>query len=201
MLCGAFVAAGCAHAPASDALATRRLLVLERDFKVFVATPLHNRDEVEQQTATLESLRLLYLDALAHTDTPTDHVLALVRIAELHLDLGARIRRLPYPAQSTRRERRAFDATLSQLALPLEAVGRGVLTQAVDYASDRGLDNRFVHRARLYQALHAAEGLTAPELAWLRKELRPKLGAVGDGQFDAPRTLLEVGRVGQSASR
>jgi hypothetical protein len=190
-----FGAAGCAHAPAvDDPLSSRRLLVLERDFSAFVAQPLRTQDDVEVQTAALEALRLSYLDALGKTDAPRDRLLCLLRIAELHLDLGARVRRLPYPAGASSSQRAAFDETLSQEALPLEAVGVGVLAQAIDYAETHGVDGRFVHRARLYRALHAGQSLDKNELAWLRREL-------GDRSFGAPRTLLEAGRVGQRAAR
>lgn len=190
------VGAGCAttSAPQHDPLSQRRLLVLERDFSAFTAQPLHGREDVEDQTAALEALRLDYLDVLSRAAHPRDRLLCLVRIAELHLDLGARIRRLPYPAGVSDDEKAKFDEALSQDALPLEAVGRGVLAQALDYADQHGLDGRFVRRARLYRSLHAGDALTSSEIKWLRREL-------ADRTFGAPRTLLEAGRVGQRAAR
>jgi hypothetical protein len=104
------------------------------------------------------------------------------------------VRRLPYPAGSSSAAKARFDAQLSQAALPLEAVGLGVLAQAIDYADTHGLDGRFVHRARLYRALHAGAPLDATEVAWLRRELV-------DRSFGAPRTLLDAGRLGQKAAR
>lgn len=186
---------GCATVDRREqALSSRRLLLLERDFSSFVAAPLATWQDVETETAALERLRLQYLDVLAKADSARDRMVCLVRIAELHLDLGARVRRLPYPRGALRSERAAFDERLSQEALPLEAVGRGVLAQAIDYADTHGLDGRFVRRARLYRSLHGGAPLAAEELAWLRSELR-------DRSFGAPRTLLEAGRVGQRAAR
>lgn len=188
-------AAGCAHVDAqADRLSQRRILVLERDFSAFIAEPLDDVDAIERQTASLEALRLEYLDVLSRSDAPRDRLLCLLRIAELHLDLSARIRRVPYPPGISDVEKKAFDEQLSQDALPLEAVGRGVLAQAVDYADTHGLDGRFVHRARLYQTLRTGEPLDADELQWLRQELVAK-------SFLAPRSLLEAGRVGQRAAR
>jgi hypothetical protein len=188
-------ALGCAHVEsASDPLSQRRMLVLERDFAAFSARPIANPEDIEQQTAALEALRLDYLDVLAKAELPRDRLLILLRIAELHLDLGARIRRVPYPAGSDDLEKRGFDEMLSQDALPLEAVGRGVLAQAIDYADTHGLDGRFVHRARLYRALANGESLSSDEIAWLQRELV-------DRTFGAPRALLEAGRIGQRAAR
>lgn len=200
-LAGAVTSVGCASSPASaparaahDPLSQRRLLVLERDFAAFTARALRGPDDVEEQTAALEALRLDYLDVLARAAHPRDRLLCLVRIAELHLDLGARIRRLPYPVGASDDEKARFDEALSQDALPLEAVGRGVLAQALDYADQHGLDGRFVRRARLYRTLHAGDALDTDEIKWLRREL-------ADRTFGAPRTLLEAGRVGQRAAR
>lgn len=191
------VATGCATSTVArqhDPLSQRRLLVLERDFATFTARSLKAREDVEDQTAALEALRLDYLDVLSRAAHPRDRLLCLVRIAELHLDLGARVRRLPYPAGITDDEKARFDEALSQDALPLEAVGRGVLAQALDYADQHGLDGRFVRRARLYRSLHTGGALNTIEVKWLRRELF-------DRTFGAPRTLLEAGRVGQRAAR
>lgn len=185
---------GCATAAPARELSQRRILVLERDFSSFTSRQLQAREDVEDQTAALESLRLEYLDVLTRAEHPRDRLLCLVRIAELHLDLGARVRRLPYPSGAGDDEKARFDEALSQDALPLEAVGRGVLAQALDYADAHGLDGRFVRRARLYRTLHAGDTLVAEELKWLRREL-------ADRTFGAPRTLLEAGRVGQRAAR
>jgi hypothetical protein len=184
----------CAHAPTPPELSARRLLVLERDFAAFTSRPLRSIDGIEPATAALEALRLDYVDTLSRAESPRDRLLCLVRIAELHLDLSARIRRIPYPRGTSEVERRAFDDVLSQEALPLEAIGRGVLAQAIDYADTHGVDGRFVHRARVYRALHAGEILDRDELRWLRREL-------ADRTFGAPRTLLEAGRIGQRAAR
>ncbi|MCC7071864.1 MAG: hypothetical protein IT383_11115 [Deltaproteobacteria bacterium] len=185
--------AGCASTP-RPALTVRRLAVLEHDLRAFTGTKLATLDDVERELRELEELRLVYLDTLATEVAPRERVLCLVRIAELHLDLGARVRRVPYPAGSTEVERAAIDDHLSQQALPLEAVGRGVLAQAVDFAAAHGVDDRFTRRARLYQRIHAGEALGRSDLAVLRSELVART-------FAAPRTLLEAGRIGQRAAR
>ena len=188
--------ASCAHAPVDQAppLTVRRLAVLEHELHAFTGTPLRTLDDVERQLRTLEELRLSYLDALTNAVLPRDRILCLLRIAELHLDLGARVRRVPYPAGASEAERRRFDDVLSQQALPLEAVGRGVLAQAVDDATAHGVDDRFARRARLYQRIHAGESLDRADLTVLRDELAART-------FVAPRTLLEAGRIGQRAAR
>ncbi|OGQ26248.1 MAG: hypothetical protein A2138_04325 [Deltaproteobacteria bacterium RBG_16_71_12] len=187
--------AACAHAPApTSALTVRRLAVLEHDLRAFTGTRLTSLDDVERELGALEELRLAYLDTLAVEVAPRERVLCLLRIAELHLDLGARVRRVPYPAGASEAERRSLDDLLSQQALPLEAVGRGVLAQAVDEAAAHGVDDRFARRARLYQRIHAGESLDRADLAVLRSELAART-------FTAPRTLLEAGRIGQRAAR
>lgn len=205
--------AGCAtpsgKAARDERLAERRLLVLEEEFADFTARRLDRSDEgeplgafetlaeVDKETARLEGLRLRYLDLLGPHANDRQRVVAMVRIAELHFDLGARIRRLPYPPSATPAEQRAYDERLARLAAPLEAVGRGVLDQVLDYAERRGFDGRFVRRARLYAALHGEppRALDEAELRALRHELaRP-------APYGAPRRLLETGRVGQRASR
>ena len=196
LLVSLLLGAACAHAPAGDTtqLSSRRLAVLEHEVRAFTATRLGSLDDVEREVRALEALRLAYLDTLAQAAPPRDRMLSLVRIAEIHLDLGARVRRVPYPAGATEAERRAFDDVLSQQALPLEAVGRGVLAQAVDFAGTHGVDDRFARRARLYQRIHAGESLTRADLTLLRGELAAHT-------FVAPRTLLEASRIGQRAAR
>lgn len=187
--------AACAHAPAApSALTVRRLAVLEQDLRTFTGTRLTSVDDVERELGVLEELRLAYLDTLAVEVAPRDRVLCLLRIAELHLDLSARVRRVPYPIGAGEEERRAFDDLLSQQALPLEAVGRGVLAQAVDEAEAKGVDDRFARRARLYQRIHAGHSLDRADLVLLKSELAART-------FMAPRTLLEAGRIGQRAAR
>lgn len=186
----------CAHVPGGDAapLSARRLAVLEHDVRAFTAVRLTSLDDVDREVRTLEALRLAYLDTLAMVTPPRDHLLCLVRIAEIHLDLGARVRRVPYPPGATEAERAAFDDVLSQQALPLEAVGRGVLAQALDFAGSHGVDDRFARRARLYQRIHGGDALDRADLAVLRAELSAHT-------FVAPRTLLEASRIGQRAAR
>ena len=193
--------AGCATS-ASSAQATsdsRRLRALERSFHGFVAVKLHNLEEVEDATARLEQLRLDYLDALTDPGSDErDRLWAMLRLAELHLDLSARIRRVPYPSSGADVDARAaFDATLSQRALPLEATGKGVLEQIVLRADRAGVDGRFVARARLYLHLHPQQGSVAlddADVALLQQELMAST-------FRAPRSLLEAGRLGQRAAR
>jgi hypothetical protein len=186
----------CAHAP-SPPDPVRELRVLDASFASFTAGRLYGVDDAEAAVARLESIRLDWLavvgagDGVARGDERT---LALLRLAELHLDLAARIRRIPYPAGVDDDERRAFDATLSRLALPLEATGQGVLAQITDRAARGGGDGRFVRRARLYQRLHGGHPLGADDVRVLTAELEATT-------FRAPTTLLQAGRIGQRASR
>lgn len=167
----------------------RRLRALERSFHAFVAASLTDEAAIEPAVARLEALRLDYLDALSASTDENDRLLALVRLAELHLDLSARIRRVPYVGVD---DSRAFDARLSARALPLEATGLSVLSQVAERGVDD--DNRFVQRARLYLHLHTDAVLTEADLDVLREELV----AVS---FRAPRSLLDTGRIGQRAAR
>lgn len=197
--CVVDVGVGCATPQASqEQRDTRRLRALERSFHAFTATKLKDFDDVETATTQLEQLRMDYLDALSDTSSAEkDQLLALLRLAELHLDLGARVRRVPYPAHLDERQQRQFDVRLSALALPLEATGQGILEQIVQRADRDGVDGRFVHRARLYLHLHAHKGdvlLDDDDVAVLRQELVAQT-------FRAPRSLLEAGRVGQRAAR
>lgn len=167
----------------------RRLRALERSFHAFVATALVDEQAIEPAVARLEALRLDYLDALTTSVDEHDRRLALVRLAELHLDLSARIRRVPYAGADNRQ---AFDARLSARALPLEATGISVLEQVVERVDDD--EDRFARRARLYLHLHTDAVLTEADLDVLREELV----AVS---FRAPRSLLDTGRIGQRAAR
>ncbi|MDP2341232.1 MAG: hypothetical protein Q8O67_09755 [Deltaproteobacteria bacterium] len=191
-------AVGCATAATTQSSRdTRRLRALERTFHGFVAVKLHDLEEVEDATARLEQLRLDYLDALTEPSSDErDRLLAMLRLAELHLDLSARIRRVPYPSTDLA-ARAAFDATLSQHALPLEATGKGILEQIVQRADRAGVDGRFVARARLYAHLHPQQGTVAlddADVGVLQQELMAST-------FRAPRSLLEAGRLGQRAAR
>lgn len=208
---GALGLGGCAHraaqkGPSEDQL-ERRLLVLESEFADFVAVRL-DRDgdgeragtpemiaNVELETAALEGLRLRYLDVIEQAGLHRPRVIAMVRLAELHLDLASRTRRLPYPPDATPVEKKAWDERLSRLALPLEAVGLGVLEQVDEYAEHRELDGRFIRRARVYLALHTSRPLGRDEIATLNRELLAR------GPYGGPRRLLEAGRVGQRAAR
>lgn len=203
LLCACAVdVAGCATAQQMQSQQqqrdTRRLRALERSFLAFTAQKLKDLDDVEAATAVLEQLRMDYVDALsAGSSAEGDQLLALLRLAELHLDLSARIRRVPYPHNLDERGQRQFDVRLSALALPLEATGQGILEQILQRADRGGVDGRFVQRARLYLHLHAHQGdvlLDDDDVALLRKELVAQT-------FRAPRSLLEAGRVGQRAAR
>jgi hypothetical protein len=193
----------CAHAPSTPD-PVRELRVLDASFASFTAGRLHGVDDAETAVARLESIRLDWLavlgadDGVARGDDGVargdEGTLALLRLAELHLDLAARIRRIPYPAGVDDNERRAFDAMLSRLALPLEATGQGVLAQITARAARGGGDGRFVRRARLYQRLHGGHPLGADDVRVLTAELEATT-------FRAPTTLLQAGRIGQRASR
>lgn len=200
----------CAHdgARKTPPDAARHLLVLERDFARFTGTALDVDDDgrpldaeaallrTDRALADLERLRLRYLDLL-RDDVPAEtRVRALVRLGELHLDLGARVRRLPYPSEVARADKVAFDARLSRLALPLEATGLGMLDQALVLATKEGVTGRMVARARLYLALHRDRApLDDAQIATLESEL------TSGRTFPAPRRLLEGGRIGQRAAR
>ena len=109
----------------------------------------HLSASLEKSHRTLLSLRLAYLDALsaAKASTPVQ-VLLLVRIAELHLDFAARIRRLGYPPGATQKQQAQFDKELSRRASPLEAAGLGVLEQAAHLCKKERLGGRFLYPRR-----------------------------------------------------
>jgi hypothetical protein len=197
---GAVFLGACAH-PASPPSPDRGPRVLESSFVAFTAVRLDDLEDAERAIARLESIRLEWLlllgDGAARVSSPKsehDGQLALLRLAELHLDLAARIRRIPYPAGVDGADRAAFDAALSRLALPLEATGQGVLAQITDRAARTGADGRFVRRARLYQRLHAGHALSDADLRLVGSELVAST-------YRAPSTLLQAGRIGQRASR
>ncbi|HEY1098265.1 MAG TPA: hypothetical protein VGF99_05030 [Myxococcota bacterium] len=200
LLAGSVLTTSCATTSTSTAARrdARRLRALERSFHEFVATPLPDEASIEDAVARLEALRLDYVDALTAASNDDDRLLALLRLAELHLDLSARIRRVPENG-ATGEAARALDARLAARALPLEATGLSVLAQVVE--ADVGVVDddvsdvaRFVRRARLYLHLHTDAPLTEADLDVLREELV----AV---RFRAPRSLLDVGRIGQRAAR
>jgi len=194
---------GCTHAPVAHRDA-RRLRVLETAFHETVSSPLSSTDDIESHIARLEALRLEYLDALSSTSHERDRLLALLRLAELHLDASARIRRVPYPrvspgstmaaSKSSPPTSSAFDKQLSARALPLEATGLSLLEQIVQRGDDAGVDGRFVRRARLYLRLHTDARLEEEDIAVLRAELVATT-------YRAPRSLLDTGRIGQRAAR
>jgi len=195
-LLAAAMGGGCAHAPQAQRDA-RRLRVLELSFHEFTSDHLLSLDDIEPAVARLEVLRADYLDALSAADGERERLLALLRLAEAHLDLSARVRRVPYPASIAPSARAAFDAELSHRALPLEATGLGILDQVVQRGSEVSANGRFVKRARLYQHLQRVGGESAlnnDDIEFLRAELV----AVS---YRAPRSLLDTGRVGQRAAR
>jgi hypothetical protein len=167
----------------------------EAEFHALVGRPLRTFAEAEQALSELEAQRLKHAAALAATIDDERASLLLMRIAEMHLVIAARMRRLPYPVTpawdtSAGSLRQAFDRELAQLALPLEATGMGI----VDRMAARTDNSRFVHRARLYQRLHHRLPLTVVELNTLRME---RMSLV----YAAPQTLLETGRIGQRSAR
>jgi hypothetical protein len=196
---GALGPAACVHpaaTPTPDAT-ERRLRALDVRFGSFVAERLGSLHDIEPAVAELEALRLDWLDELGDLDAVVEErprLLVLVRLAEMHLDLAARIRRVPYAPGLDDDGRAAFDAALSREALPLEAIGQGILAQVVHRATRADVDGRFVRRARLYQRLHAGRALDDADLAALRTELVATT-------FRAPSTLLQAERIGQRASR
>lgn len=218
--CIALVAAGlsssaCVHQPAATARTSakahlqRKLLVLEGETNRFWSGTLSDakppsraqtKAAIERETKALERLRMRYLDVLAEADDDRDRVLVMLRLAELHLDLGARIRRAEYPHDATDADRAAFDAFLSKKALPLEATAHGLIAQILDLGRRRGIEGELVERAELYARLHGPRSDQAGPLGplWLpilEREWSKR------GPFAAPRRLLEAGRIGQRAAR
>lgn len=191
----------------------KRLRLLERDFLSFTQRPLDisigdfssepdaRLAGLDPWISELESLRLRYLQIAAHDHSESHRLIAMLRIAELHLDLGARIRRIPYPETWPDSDLQRFDAALSRAALPLEIVGIGVLEQVVDYSARvppaLGDAAGYVDRCEMYLVLHRGNGerLGAAHLATLTRELSRK------SAYPAPKTLLEAGRIGKRASR
>ncbi|MFZ9886732.1 MAG: hypothetical protein ACO3JL_04440 [Myxococcota bacterium] len=196
-------------APGVSTTAYRAILVLEEDFARFIAhrldlsadgLPLRGEAafvEVERAERTLEHLRLRYVALL--TGDPNEEIrhLVLLRLAELHLDLGARIRRIPAPQSDVEGEGQRWAKRLTQRAVPLEGVGVGMLEQIARLPEGTASVQRFRNRAQLYAVLHAAEdGVLGPaQVATLRLEL------ARDATYPAPRRLLEVRQVGRRAAR
>jgi hypothetical protein len=211
LLAAALLGSACAHRSVSQELTSaeldERVLHLEDEFARFTAVDLSVDDAgvpraaedavaaLERSVAELQRLRLRYLALVDRGADERQTTLILLRIAELHLDLAARGRRLPYPVEATEPEQRSFDARLGRIVSPLEAAGFGVLEQIARYHDDRGSLTTTVRRARLYLALHRDAAIDDQSAAQLRLELR------GVGAFDAPRRLLEAGRLGRRASR
>ncbi len=192
----AVVTVSCAHAVAPGP-SGRELASLERKFAAFTATRLQRLADIEAALAWLEEDRVAWLDFLVHAQgaaASTERSLALLRLAELHLDLAARIRRVPYPPAASDRERSEFDATLSRHALALEATGQGILAQLIDTSVRERLDGRFVRRARVYLRLQRSRPLGPSDVQLVERELTA-------ATFRAPTTLLQVGRIGQRAAR
>ncbi|MBM4283154.1 MAG: hypothetical protein FJ137_21205 [Deltaproteobacteria bacterium] len=204
LLAGAALAAlaalatpGCSHGREPAPSVVIELHALDASFVAFTSARLTDLEAVEQAVARLEAIRLDWLDVVGRADGPRasrDRLLALLRLAELHLDLAARVRRVPYPVGTDDAGRGAFDAELSRIALPLEATGQGMLAQALARAARDGVDGRFVRRARLYQRLHGGRPIDDDDVRALHDELAATT-------FRAPATLLQVDRVGQRASR
>ena len=205
--------AGCVHDSKRTSRKTsteRQLLLLEADFVRFTSTEIKMRkyqgnfkvlsvlNACENDVKNLESLRARYLALVGKAVTDQQRLLAMIRLAELHLDFGARLRRVDYPqATLTDAQRNRFDQKLSNAALPYEAVGLGILNQIIDYSTERNLSGRMTKRAHMYAALHGAPGgqLTRQHISTLKIELTAK------GPYRSPRRLLETGRIGRWAAR
>ncbi|MCP4504256.1 MAG: hypothetical protein GY822_30415 [Deltaproteobacteria bacterium] len=127
---------GCQHAPQrrGSASAEQRLVSLEQSFSRFVSASLEDSDlpvlgRFEVQRKKLERLRMRYLDVVRDAQGERVRIAAMVRVAELHLDLAARVRRIPYETNASQAHHTELDAQLSRWALPLEATGIGILHQ------------------------------------------------------------------------
>ena len=207
------VLSGCAHQThkgGQKASVERQLLLLEADFVRFTTAQLTlnltGTDPAsvivlracESDVKALEALRARYLTVVSKAVTHEQRLLAMIRLAELHLDFGARLRRVAYPVSTVTDSQRAlFDQKLSNAALPYEAVGLGILNQIVRYSAERSLSGRMSRRADMYIALHTELGasLEPRHIQTLREELSAK------GPYRSPRRLLETGRIGQWAAR
>lgn len=193
-------------APASP---DRVILSLEHDFARFVGhrldvslddVPMRGESalvEVDRAERWLERLRLRYISLLVGDRTLEIRHLVLLRLAELHLDLAARVRRIPAAEGLDDVEQQRWSQRLVQRAVPLEGIGLGMLDQIARLPAGASSVERFRARAHLYTVLHGGDGspLGPTEVATLRQEL------VRDGMFPAPRRLLEGRQVGRRAAR
>lgn len=194
---------------AAHASPDRVVLSLEHDFARFVGhrldvsvdgTSLRGESalvEIDRAERWLERLRLRYIRLLAGDRTPELRHLVLLRLAELHLDLAARVRRVPAAEGSDDVELQRWTRRLAQRAVPLEGIGLGMLDQIARLPAGASSVARFRARARLYTLLHGGDEapLGPAEVATLRQEL------ARDGLYPAPRRLLEGRQVGRRAAR
>ena len=204
-----FFAGSCVHSVqprvTSDAQTRARLDRYELSFARFIEVNLNVDDMgedrhpllgIEAERAKLQSLRLRYLRVLSEGSSDALRARAMVRIAELHLDLAARIRRAEYPKDKGSESKAEFDGLLAQKAAPLEAVGLGVLRQLQHDIAHRESTAAYLKRASLYLVLHQNDApLTALDRASLQKELRDR------GPGAAPLRLLSRGRLGLRSAR
>ena len=194
----------------SDAQSLARLDSYELSFASFISSDL-NVDEVgqrrdpmvaiDQEHAKLQGLRLRYLRLLSANASPEVRAKTMMRIAELHLDLAARIRKASYPPELNLEERQLFEAQLSRVAAPLEATGAGVLQQMQSDLTLTQKNARFLERSSLYLSLHsldegAQKRLGAIQRAILQRELDSRAMP-----YAAPSRLLSRGRIGSRSAR
>lgn len=183
--------------------------MLEHEFARFVGhrldvsadgVPLRGESalvELDRAERWLETLRLRYVRLLVGAPTLEIRHLVLLRLAELHLDLAARIRRIPTAEDRDDGELQRWSLRLAQRAAPLEGIGFGMLDQIAQLPAGVPSVERFRARAHLYAVLHSeVDGTLGPaEVATLRQEL------TRDGLYPAPRRLLEGHQVGRRAAR
>jgi|GEM_PF-1107508 len=220
LLAPAVLAGGCQHATStqrSRATAQQRVQHLESSFQKFISVRFDDDNRrlrsvqgaYEVERKKLERLRMRYLDVVRDARDERVQLLAMMRVAEMHLDLAARVRRIPYPSTSS--DKGAFDDQLSRWALPLEAVGMGILhqmapTSAVATRPSSSTPKRTLHalptardlrqRATLYLAMHEERRpLTTGE----RNDVRAI--AAQRSRFAPPSRLVGVGRLGQRSAR
>ncbi len=179
------------------------LIALEPGFQDFVNTeiqvssPAASLDGLEQQIDHLVRLRDDYLGVILAYPRNGYSALALVRVAELHLDLAARARALPPPEDATADNARAFYEITEVYAVPLEEAGLMLLRQVERASFHQVMAEPWVERAQLYLLLHDPQ--LGPRDHRRTASLRRR--ALADPRFGPPRRLLDTGKLLPRAAR
>ncbi|MFH1811242.1 MAG: hypothetical protein ABIJ09_21060 [Pseudomonadota bacterium] len=179
------------------------LVDLEPHFQAFIGTPIVARsparclDNLENEMLRMVDLRDRYLEVLLTHPRNAYSALALVRVAELHLDLAARARALPAPLDASADEATAFYEITEVYAVPLERAGLSLIEQVDKLGFYEPLAAPWVDRARLYLALHAA----ADHPSHVRVVRALKRRVALEPRFAPPSTLLDGDRLAPRAAR